>query len=126
MHPTITPDILKVLANLKALMAEKGYDTCEVASFFRRSEHDFLAYDKTRVSKFVVVRPTLAGRVSVTPCVSWSLFGTLRKDIRKSQKPYPVRVHTHKKALKFLNARPEWWRDYFPSSVLNSLKTAGF
>jgi hypothetical protein len=113
-----TEDQLFALAKMRELLGEKGFLICDVGPFFRRSIHDFLAYRPEQCNKFIVVRPTMSNRVSVTSSVQASLFHNLRKDINRMQKPLKARVCWTHRSLKFLAAFPVMWEQYFPEGEL--------
>lgn len=57
----IQTDVLqrKQLASIRKLLAEKGYQIYPVATWFRRSAHDFLAVPREHPNMLLLVRPGL-------------------------------------------------------------------
>jgi hypothetical protein len=108
-----TPDQRSTIEILRILFGEKGYGICPVAEEFRRHELDFVAYQHALHSRFVVVRVTPKGWVSVTPFVMKGNFSEAREHMGKS---FPARVFWSKKQL-FLPKEEHGWKRYFPPEI---------
>jgi hypothetical protein len=124
-HFTVTPAQKEALLQLRNLLGEKGYVVCDVGDFFRRNEHDFVAYYRTNKRRFLVARPTRGGRISLTPFLMDALYWGLKKELLASAKSLPVKVLWSNRQLKFLTQRPDWWHQYFPAAVVEPSEKAG-
>lgn len=117
----LTEQQTETLKELRCLFGENDYEVCDVAPFFRRHEQDFLAVHNEWKRKFVVVRPTRGGGISIVGFCLPSLYVKMRKIINDARGRLPVRIVWSGKQLRFAEARPDWWKQYFTPEVANKL-----
>ncbi|OIP77364.1 MAG: hypothetical protein AUK16_02070 [Parcubacteria group bacterium CG2_30_44_11] len=76
------------LTALRKTFGTRGYFIFPVASWYRRTEDDFLASPKLEPHQVILVRPTKTGQIEMRPYVLKASFTHLIKEIKARQVKY--------------------------------------
>lgn len=120
----VSPEQKITLEYLRKRLAEWGYLIFPVATYFQRTEYDFIALPKEMPRRFVRVRPTAGGSIVVQSFAARALYRRLTKRIRKLP-GLVVPVRWGGSQLPYAKVRPEWWKDFIPKEHWVELNLLG-
>lgn len=107
----------KMLERLRVELATEGYAIFPIAKSHRRHQLDFVAVLKEPPMNFLVVRPTLKDRVSVTPYGPWSQYGAAYRAIGYARSSIDISICRSPRQLKMSPPDKGWWKEYLPKNV---------
>jgi len=106
----------EALGKLHISLAEHGYYIFPIKPKLRRHKLDFIAVLNVPPLNFVLVRPTLKGRISVMPFGPRSQYVYAHRAIFSARKGTAIRIDWNRRQLH----RPpngEWWKFYFSKHI---------
>jgi hypothetical protein len=109
----ITKGQQSTLVWLRRLYGENGFFIYPVATWYRRSRHDFIAYPKDDPNMLVIVRPTRQGKIELRSYVLSLQYTLLTKKIR-ARKEKPCHVIWGKQLPALFHSYGTDWRWFFP------------
>lgn len=109
----VTKDVKETMSLLKTALGASRYAISAVPKSHRRSNWDFIAADKDAPRKFIRVRPTYTGRVSVTAFNLPIKYSRARMRIEEMRFRVPAKIVWSSKQLRFHPEQSYWWKSYF-------------
>lgn len=102
-----------VMKHLREHIAECGYDVSAVADGYRRNEHDTLLAHTRNYQKFLIIRPTPRGLLSVLSFSQRSQYREASAIVAQVQKRHPKLVRWIGGRLSRKGGK-RFWERYFP------------
>lgn len=111
----------KAIEQLRNSLASNGYLTFPISPKWRRHKLDFVAVLKEPPMNFLVVRPTLKGRISLTPYGPRSQYVYAQRAVTQACQNIDVIVGWSKRQLRKPPEGP-WWETYLPLYAQRELR----
>lgn len=108
------------ISDLRRHFGEANYFIFPVAPWYRRHKLDFLAVPKSDPTRLILVRPTRNGNISLRPFCSVTLYGEVRRNLKKRTFLVRVRFSTQ---LPYETLRLAGWHEYLPRASLQEYRT---